>query len=222
MSTVPPASPATPRAGPANEFDRHASVASDLIHRRLNIEDMATRNPLHLQPYEGKKLESEAVKDAETSDDNVANPPSDTDSDDDILSIADHRWKNADALLRKFAGKFTVDETGLAVHATSGRFFGISNFTSHKFAHPATYRTDGGLLPARRSNLILILENLPGVDARWADFPGKEDLLVNRFLAETTIEADITGGLAVLTTLLQMGISSPVRSLRCLSLLGFG
>jgi len=127
------------------------------------------------------------------------------------LSVADHRKINSQAFHEKFSEKIAIHETGLVVDVNTGKFYGVSHFTNHSWAEVATYRR--GVFPGRPGNLIKTMEKLPGVKAKWSDFPDKDRLLESLFSAKTHIESDLIDNLGDLTLKLREGISDAAEGI---------
>ena len=97
----------------------------------------------------------DANKQCEQAAQSAAEQSSEPETDNDVsLPIGDHRKRNSEALHKQFHDKVAIDITGLIVHLKTGHFYGISHFTDHRWSEPASYRTDGGVLPGREGNLI--------------------------------------------------------------------
>ena len=61
---------------------------------------------------------------------------------------------------------------GLIVNPVNGRYYGVSNFKSHKVADCVFYREeDGALPPGDPAELLKLLEALPGAPVVWEDQP---------------------------------------------------
>jgi hypothetical protein len=98
---------------------------------------------------------------------------------------------------------------GLIANPVSGRYYGVSNFKSHKVADCVFKREeDGALRPGDPAELLKLLEALPGAPVVWEDQPDTEKLLDNLFLSSHTREEFLEGHLMILCEKLQSGMAA--------------